>query len=241
MGRAMLAQAVGAEARSRLAEWRNLVCGLMILILPTSLIAQDTSGAMLHHDGGVWVNGNSAPDSTAILPHDLVQTQKEHTATIDADGSTITLQPDTVVQFEGDELVLDHGGLQVNTSRGMRVRVNCITVIPVNQELTRYEVVDVDGRVRVSAQVNDVNIQHRSGDARRSKPAESENATLRQGEQATREERCGAAAKPADAIDAKGALLNNIWARGLGIAAVGVITCYALCRDNGNPISPSKP
>ena len=29
----------------------------------------------------------------------------------------------TIGQFEGDELVLDHGGLQLNTSRGMRVRV----------------------------------------------------------------------------------------------------------------------
>jgi hypothetical protein len=241
MGRAMLAQAVCAEAGNLLAEWRNLVCGLMILILPASLIAQDVSGAMLHHDGGVWVNGNSVPDSTAILQHDVMQTQKDHTATIDADGSTITVQPDTVVQFEGDELVLDHGGLQVNTSRGMRVRVNCVTVIPVNQELTRYEVIDVDGRVKVSALVNDVNIQRKSGDARRPKPAESENATVRQGEQATREERCGAAAiSPAGMVDANGALLNSIWAKGLGIAAVAVITCYALCRD-GKPISPAKP
>ena len=152
------------------------------------------------------------------------------------------MQPETVVQFEGDELVLDHGTLQVNTSRGMRVRVNCVTIIPVNHELTRYEVVDVDGRVRVSALVNDVNIQRKNGDARRSKPADSENATVRQGEQATREDRCGGAAvSPAGMVDAKGAIFNSLEARIFGFAAVGVITCYALCRDNGNPISPSKP
>lgn len=222
-----------------MADWRNYICGVMIVILPMSLTAQETTGAMLHHGGGVWVNGNTAPDSTAILLHDSVQTQKDHTATIDADGSTVMVQPDTVVQFEGDELVLDHGTLQINTSRGMKVRVNCVTIIPVNHELTRYEVVDVDGRVKVSALENDVNIQRKSGDARRPKPGESENVTVRQGEQATREERCGAAAvaSPPDAI---APLLNTIEAKILGIAAVAVITCYALCRD-GKPISPSKP
>ena len=74
-----------------------------------------------------WLNGKPAPNSSAIFPHDLVQTRKESTAKIDVDGSTVTIQPGTMVQFEGDELFLDHGSLQVNSARGMRVRVNCMT------------------------------------------------------------------------------------------------------------------
>src|SRR3984885_6038085 len=102
----------------------------MVVILPTLVLTQDSSRAMLHNDGGVWLNGNPAPNSSAIFLHDLVQTQKGSLAKIDAEGSTVTVQPETVVQFEGDELVLDHGGLQLNTSRGMKVRVNCLIVIP---------------------------------------------------------------------------------------------------------------
>ena len=128
-----------------LLEWRKLVCGLMIVILPTSLMAQNSARAMLHNDGGVWLNGSPAPNSSAIFLNDLVQTQKGSWAKIDADGSTVTVQPETIVQFEGDELVLDHGGLQVNTSRGLKVRVNCITVIPLTQDWNRYDVTDVDG------------------------------------------------------------------------------------------------
>jgi len=221
-----------------LREWRNLVCGVMIVVLPASLTAQTSSGAMLHGDR-VWLNGNSAPNSTAIFPHDLIQTQKDGQAIIDAEGSTATVQLDTLVQFEGDELVLDHGSLQVNTSRALRVRVNCITVIPVNPEWTRYDVLDVDGKMKVVADENDVKIHYAGAAARKSKLGSSD-VIVHQGEQATREERCGAAAKPAEIVNADAAFLNTAWAKAAGLVAIGVITCYALCRGD-DPISPDKP
>jgi hypothetical protein len=63
---------------------------------------------------------------------------------------------------------------------------------------------------------------------------------VHQGEQATREERCGAAAKPAEIVNADAAFLNTAWAKAAGLVAIGVITCYALCRGD-DPISPDKP
>ncbi|MGA7320494.1 MAG: hypothetical protein WBW98_08280 [Candidatus Sulfotelmatobacter sp.] len=217
-------------------QWRKLVCGVMIVILPTSLMAQNSARAMLHDDGGVWLNGSPAPNSSAIFLHDLVQTQKGNWAKIDADGSTVTVQPETIVQFEGDELILDHGSLQLNTSRGMKVRVNCITVIPLTQDWNRYDVTDVDGRVVVVAHQNDVRIHYQGAATRLSKQARSSDVTVHQGEQVTREERCGAPARPAEAT---GTTLNSIWAKGAGIAAVGILTCWALCRGD-EPVSPSK-
>jgi hypothetical protein len=223
-----------------LKEWRNLVCGLAVLVLPMPLIAQDSGGAVLHNDGGVWVNRSPAPNSTAIFPHDLIETQQEKTAKIDADGSTVTVQPDTVVQFDGEELVLDHGTLQVNTAREMRVRVNCITVVPVTAERTQYEVTDVDGKVKVTAYKNDVKIHYAGGVTRKSNQTESSGVIVREGQQATRDERCGVAAKPSDAIDAKAAILNTNWAKGAGIAAIIALTCIGLCHGD-DPISPYKP
>ncbi len=225
-------------------EWRNFVCGFMVvvLVLPTSLMAQDSGRAMLHSDGDVSLNGNPAPASSAIFKDDLIQTEKNAQARIDAEGSTVTVEPETIVQFEGDELVLDHGRVQVNTWRGMKVRVNCLTVIPrLPQEWTRYDVIDVDGKVRVLAYQSDVNIHYGGGGtaAWRSKHAELADVTVYQGGEATREERCGAAAKPPS--DAGKPFLDTIAAKGLGIAAVAVITCYALCRTNTNPVSPSTP
>jgi hypothetical protein len=221
-----------------LLEWRNLVCGVMIVILPTSLMAQDSARAMLHNEGGVWLNGSSAPNSSAIFPHDLVRTQKDSRARIDAEGSTVTVEPETIVEFEGDELILEHGSLQVNTWRGMRVRVNCVTVSPPAQEWARYDVTDVDGGVLVLAYQNDVKI-HYSGPATwRSKHVELPDVTVYQGGQATHEDRCGEAPKTPG--DGSQPILNSIWAKGAGLTAVGVITCWALCRGD-DPVSPDEP
>ena len=98
-------------------------------------------------------------------------------------------------QFEGTELVLDHGSLSVNTSRGLRVRVGCLIVTPVNNaEWTHYDVADVDGKVTVSALKNDVNIDVRSRTPQQAKQAAHSNqVTVREGEQKSREEKCGAA------------------------------------------------
>jgi hypothetical protein len=211
----------------------------MIFIAPTSLIAQSAGRAMLYNPGGTWLNGNPAPSSSAIFPHDLIRTQQGTRARVDADGTTFTVEPETIVQFEGDELVLEHGTLQVNTWRGIKVRVDCLTVIPPAQEWARYDVTDVDGRVLVLAHQNDVKIHyHGVAGIRRSKETVFSDVTVEQGGQATREERCAAAAKPP--VGAGGPMLNGAVARDLGIVAVGVIACAVLCRG-GDPVSPDKP
>ncbi len=145
----------------RLHKWQNLVCVGMIAILPESLMADDSAAAILHSTGGVRLNGNPAPPSSALFPDDLVQTPSHSEATINAAGSTVMVISDTVVQFEGSELHLDHGTLQVSTSRQLRVRVGCLTVVPVNPAWTQYDVTDVDGRVTVAARSSDVNIEAR--------------------------------------------------------------------------------
>jgi hypothetical protein len=222
-----------------LPQWRKLVCGVMIVIAPTSLMAQSTERAILYSSGGAWLNGNPAPSSSAIFPHDWIRTQHGTAARVDADGSTFTVEPETIVQFEGDELVLDHGTLQVNTFRGMRVRVDCLTVIPPAQEWARYDVTDVDGKVVVLAHQNDVKIHYRGVGLRGSKAAVSSDVTVEQGGQATREEQCPAAAKLA-APGANKAWLDTWYAKGAGLVAVGVVVCKALCFG-GEPVSPSMP
>jgi hypothetical protein len=211
-----------------------------IIALSASLPGQNLGRAMLHSDGGVWLNGNPAPKASAIFPYDLIQTRKGSTAKIDVDGSTITIQPGTQLQFEEEELFLDSGSLQVNSGRGTRVRVNCMTVIPLAQEWTRYDVIDASGKLTVMAQENEVKIHYRRVAARQSKDAGYSDVMVHRGEQVTRDERCGEKYKPEQALDAKGAILNSPWAKGAGITAIGVLTCWALCRGT-EPVSPDKP
>ena len=103
-------------------RWRHSVCLLMIAILPVSfrLKIKIPQLAMLRSDGvGVLVNKSPAPASIALFSDDLIETQKTAVARIEASGSAADINSETMVQFEGNELVLDHGSLSVNTSRGM--------------------------------------------------------------------------------------------------------------------------
>lgn len=220
--------------------WRNVVCATLSIILPVSLVAQDTGAAMLRTDGTTQVNDKNAPLSSAIFPNDLIQTPKAVGARIEAVGSFADINPETLVQFEGDELVLDHGSVAVNTSRLLRVRVGCVTVTPVNPEWTNYTVTDRDGKVTVSALKNDVYIDARSKNFEQMEKKHSERTIVREGEQKSRSEKCGAAdIKPPDYVEGIGALFNSPRAIAAGVGII-ILTCLAICH-NEDPVSPSHP
>lgn len=224
---------------------RNLVCLPLIVILPVSLLADESVGAMLYSNGvGVFVNKSAAPASIAILPHDLIETQKETSPWLDSAGTRVDISPETMVTYESAELVLDHGSLSVKTSRGLKVRVGCITVTPVNDaELTDYRVVDVDGKVEVSAFKSDVYINERSKNPEQAKQSEHSGHTLvREGESKSRSEKCGASdLKESLKVPGYGPILNSPYTVAVGAAAVIGVTCWVLCFKNDDPLSPAKP
>ncbi|HKV79155.1 MAG TPA: hypothetical protein VJP02_13495 [Candidatus Sulfotelmatobacter sp.] len=219
------------------------MCTSMAVILPVSLAADETAAAILRSSGsGVLVNKSPAPTSIALFPDDLVETPKNAVARIEVSGSTADINSDTVVQFEGDELVLDHGSLSVSTTKGLRVRVGCLTVTPVNvSQRTQYEVLDVDGKVTVNATKSDVYIDSRAKKAQEAKnPSRSTRDIVREGEQKSREEKCGAPYMRGDNVAGLGALMNSMWAKIVAGGAVGAVACLGLCPDD-DPASPSKP
>jgi hypothetical protein len=214
----------------------------MIALLPASLWADETGSAMLRSTGAVLVNRNPALPSSALFSHDLIETQHEAAARIEAAGSTADINPETVIQYDGDELVLEHGSVSVNTSRRMRVRVGCLTVTPVNADWTHYDVTDTDGKVKVSALKSDVYFEARSSNPQKAKqPGQSERVIVHESEQKSREEKCGAAeVKQSARFPGLGAALNSPWAKGAGLVGIGVLTCWALCRGD-DPVSPTQP
>jgi hypothetical protein len=228
--------------RHILLKWRHLVCVSLVTILPVSLFADDAGPAMLRSNSGVLLNKNAAPASAALFHDDLIETPKNTAARIEYTGSAADINAETVIQFEGDELVLEHGSLSVNTSRVLRVRVGCITVTPVNADWTQYEVADVDGKVTVSSLKSDVYIDAKSNDPKEAKrPEHSGRQIVRESEQKERSEKCGAAiVKESTILAGRGAIMNSLWARGAGLAAIGVLTCWALCQSD-DPLSPSTP
>jgi hypothetical protein len=219
---------------------RRFICCALILILPQSLLAIDTGSAIIHTHGGVWVNGTEVPDSTAIFPGDLLETKPGFAANLTADGSAVLIQPESIVKFQRDLLVLEHGSVSVGTSKAMRLQVNCLTVVPVSTEWTQYEVTDVTGKVLVAARKNDVKIHQVGGLAKPSKePETASGAIVHEGEQNTREESvaCGAPPGPATAGNA----LSPKWIAA-GAAGGGILILLLLHGGPSKPpVSSSKP
>jgi hypothetical protein len=228
---------------SNLSEWRNFVCFLLLIILPVSLTAQENAAAILKSNGSVLLNDSPAPASAALFPNSHIQTQKDAEARIEATGSAVYIAQQTLVQFLDGEMDLDHGTLSVFTSRGLKVRSGCVTVTPIHEaDSTRYELTDVDGNVVVSVLKNDVNVDlHPSNFQQTKGAAPSSNATLHEGEKRTFNEKCGVKPpKEGATLPGIGAVMDSPWAIGAGAVAIGVLTCWALCRS-GAPLSPKDP
>jgi len=214
----------------------------MMAILPVSLMAEDAAAMLRTSGGNVLLNRSPAPASSALFPDDLIETQKQTVARIEASGSAADINPETLVQYENGELVLDHGSLSVNTSRGLRVRAGCLVITPVNADWTHYEVVDVDGKVTVSAIKNDVYMNSRSTNLERvSRNGHSDRVTVRESQQKSRSEKCGGADNPSSGpITAAGAVLNSWQAKVIGGIVIGTLTCWALGHGD-DPVSPKDP
>src|SRR5271170_7251163 len=101
-----------------MSAFRRLVSCVLLLIVPASLFAADSGAAMLYTEGSAWLNGGHIPRTSAIFSGDLVQTGLNSAANIHAQGSSITVLGDSLVQFEGAWVKVEHGGVSVSTSKG---------------------------------------------------------------------------------------------------------------------------
>jgi hypothetical protein len=203
--------------------------------------AGTSASAILHTQGGVWVNGYEAKDSSAVFPGDVVETKPGSPATLNLDGATVLIQPESVAKLQTNLLELDHGGVAVGTSKSFKVKVKCLTVTPVSNDWTQYEVSDVNGNIQVAARKNDVNVE-RESDGKTPLPAteSSHGTTVHEGEQKSfsESELCGAPAP----IKGTNMSLNPKWVAA-GAAGTGVILCVLLCHGGPSktPLSSSSP
>ena len=220
-----------------MSAFRRVVSYLLPLIVPASLFAADSGAAMLYANGAAWLNGSHVPNSSAIFVGDLLQTRSDSAANIHAAGSSITVLGDSLVQFEGDSLKVEHGAVSVSTSKGVATTAGDVKVAPVSNVWTEFNVSDTNGTVRIAARKGDLTVTDDNG-----------TVTLAQGQETTRDEtsdqsdskkknkRRGVGAAPA----AGGGALNSPIAIGIGGGAIIGVTAWVLLK-NDDPVSPSTP
>ena len=222
----------------------KILSSLLVLILPVALFAADRPAAMLYSHGTALLNGRSIARSSAIFFGDLVQTNADSAANINASGSIVLVLNDSLVQYQDQAVTLEHGGITISTSKLLATRAGDITVSPAASVWTEFEVRDVDGRVLIAARKGDLTISDETG-----------TTTLAQGEQTTREDsasqkdqdqdqdkkkkkrRKGAAAAPAAA---EGGVFNSPIAVGIGGAAILGGAIWVFVQGGEQPASPTK-
>lgn len=228
-----------------MSAFRKMVSCVLLSAFPGSVLAADSGAAMLYTHGAAWLNGAHIPTSSAIFAGDLVQTRSDSAANINAPGSSVTVLGDSLVQFEGASLKVEHGGVSVATSKGVATTAGEVRVAPVSSAWTEFNVTDTDGTVKIAALKGDLSVTDNSG-----------TVTLAQGQQTTRDEQSSDQSstdngnnkdkkknkKRADgaAPAAGGGILNSPVAIGVGVAAIAGVTAWVLIQSN-NPVSPSQP
>jgi hypothetical protein len=210
---------------------------MMVIVLPVALFAADQPGAMLYSHGTALLNGNSIASSSALFSGDLVQTNADSVANINATGSSVLVLNESLVQYEGSTLKLEHGGVAISTSKLLATRAGDVVVSPVSNVWTEFEVRDVDGRVQIAARKGNLTISDDIG-----------TTTLAEGQQTTRDDsqsqnnnrKRKKDVAPAAAPGAAGAVFDSPWVIGIGggIALGGTI--WVLTRDD-DAVSRVKP
>jgi|SRR5277367_885421 len=225
-----------------MSAFRRMVSCVLLLAFPSSLLAADSSAAMLYANGAAWVNGSHAPNSSAIFSGDMVQTRSDSAASINAPGSSITVLADSMVQFEGATLKVEHGGVTVSTSKELAASAGDVIVAPASPAWTEFNMTDVDGTVRISARKGDVKITDDKGTVLLAQGQEttrndqSDQSDGSDGKKKNKKGNSNSGAAPA----AGGGILNSPVALGVGAAAIVGVTAWVLIR-NDNPVSPDKP
>jgi hypothetical protein len=221
----------------------KMVSCVLLVCFPGALFAADSNAAMLYTNGRAWVNGTHVEHaSSAIFSGDMLQTPLNSVANINSAGSNITVHVDSLVEFQGSAVKIEHGGVTVSTAKQIGASAGDVKVTPASNAWTEFNVTDVDGTVRIAATKGSLSISDDTG-----------TSTLAQGQETTRQETQDTTdqttdnskkknKKRADGANpaAQGGALNSPIAIGVGAAAVGGITAWVLIR-NGNPASPSAP
>jgi hypothetical protein len=212
--------------------FRQLLSAIIAMLLPGVLLAADTGAAMLYGNGTTWVNGSSIPKSSAIFSGDLVQTKTDSVANINAAGSSVIIQPDSLIQFQGSSVKLEHGGITISTSKAMGTQADDLTVTPASNDWTEFDVRNVNGTIQIVARKGDLVLQDATG-----------LSTLPQGQQMTRatSEANTARKKSAGAAPAAvGGVMNSTAAFAAGLAGAGALGTWVFMQGD-DPISPHKP
>jgi hypothetical protein len=137
----------------------RIVCLAMALVIPTSMMLGETKAAMAMASGAAALNGATLSRSTTIFAGDQLETLANSTVTINVSGSTVLVGANSRVHYFGDSVALHSGSMQVNTTRGMKLQTDSVTVEP-NKEAAKYRVDRSTDAVYIAALTGELRVDN---------------------------------------------------------------------------------
>ena len=210
---------------------RQMTAAILVLFVPIAL-AQSTGVGVVYGVGSVYLNGSQLSNSNAVTAGDVIQTKENGTVTITSQESSIVLEPNSTLRFQGGSVALDRGAVSVATSKGLSVNARDFKITPTSTNWTQFYVTRANGVIDIIARKNDVRID-----------CASNTTTIKEGHQISRAdaENCGLFAKKGGAPPAASApIISAKTAEWAAIAAGGGLAAWALLYED-EPVSPDKP
>ncbi len=211
---------------------RKLTSLFLVLLIPSAMVAAEGDTAVLYGTGAVYLNGAQLATSSAVTNGDVIQTKDTGAANLNAAGSSVVIQSNTIVRFQSGGLALDRGSVTVATGRGLSVFARDFKITPASGNWTEFYISRASGVVQIIARKSGITLS-----------CGANTSTIKEGQQVSRDDaaNCGLVDKAGGASPAaKGPILDSTWARDAGIAAGGGLLLWVLtkCED---PVSPSSP
>jgi len=209
---------------------RKIVAGGLATLATAA--AQNTGIAVVFGSGGIYLNGAQLSNSNALIAGDVVQTRDNGSGMISAGGSSVALDSNTIVRFQGVRVALDRGAVKVASVQQISVNARDLNIEPTSKQWTQFYVTRASGMITTVALKNDVLVS--CGGA---------SVTVKEGHQLSRydADNCGLARSANDVpAAAKGPILTSTRAAEAALAVGGGLAVWALWHCD-EPVSPDSP
>jgi hypothetical protein len=212
--------------------WRAIYW-MLVFFVPSAALGADTPAGVIYGNGTVYVNGEQLTNSSAVMVGDVVQTKEAGVAQLNAVGSSMMLQSNTIVRFRDGGLALDRGTVTMATGKGSTVFARDFKISPVSTSWTQFDVIRTSGVIQIFARKGDLSVSCGAGAP----------VAVKEGHQLSRDdaEDCGLVQRQGGAAAAaKGPILASPLAEKVGIATAGGLLGWVLFH-NDEPVSPFVP
>src|SRR3954471_11840827 len=108
------------------------------------------TAAMLRSNGGVSVNGSPVTPVTTVFAGDRIETAPNAAGSITVNGSSLLLNENSSMVFNGEGMDFQCGGGTIRTTQGLTSRYGRMLVKPAN-DAARYRVQQTGATLQVSA------------------------------------------------------------------------------------------